>query len=318
MDSALFLFGNFQLNLSTILKGNKTMQSQSQHTLPVQHLATRAVLVTLNISVWGAKTKDADATRVVNQHFNTDANVGDFILELLPKEALAQIKSAEANARKIYNQNSQPWVAGGNILQIGKLPEFRTKMRESQSEFDIAVREFLENYENKWIPEAQKKNAKLFKAHKMPTLEQIRRKFGFRTGVYPVPNVIDWRADIDESTMEGLKNNLIANMEDALTGVKKAIAEKIIGELGHFVRKLDEYGGKGTNFQQRTIDKMKALSESVKNANLLDDNDLEELQKQIATLSDHDADDLKEDDNYRNETVKNANDILNKVQDILG
>lgn len=295
-----------------------TNQPPVKHILPVAHLATRAVLVTLNISVWGAKTKDADATRVVNQHFNTDASIGDFILELLPKEALAQIKSSEANARKIYTQNSQPWLAGGNIIQIGKLPEFRTKMRECQTEFDVAVREFLENYEKKWIPEAQKKNAKLFKAQKMPSLDQIRRKFGFRTGVYPVPNTTDWRADIDDSTMDGLKNKLVADMEEAMTGVKRNIADKILGELGHFVKKLDEYGGQGSNFQQRTIDKMKALAESIKSANLLDDTELDDLQKQIAALSVHDADDLKEDDKYRSETVKSANDILSKVQDILG
>lgn len=290
----------------------------NQHILPVAHLATKAVLVTLNISVWGAKTKDADATRVVNQHFNTSSNIGDFILELLPKEALQQIKSSEANARKVYNSHSQPWLAGANIINIGKLPEFRTKMRECQNEFDVAVRDFLDNYEKKWIPEAQKKNAKLFKAQKMPSLDQIRRKFGFRTGVYPVPNVIDWRADIDDSTMEGLKNKLVADMEESLTGVKRNIADKILGELGHFVKKLGEYGGQGTNFQQRTIDKMRALSETIKSANLLDDKELDDLQQQIAELSNHDADDLKENNNYRQETVKSAEDILSKVQDILG
>ena len=174
--------------------------SKLQQTAPT--LASSAMLVEVNISNWVGRKKDKRASEDVVTQNHAAAGVANVNKKLLAdSDNLRAIQQHVTATRAMHANMTMPWSNSGlRLLPTAQYFKYNQAMTEMQNEFERLITNFLDSYNDEVI-DVQMKLGDLFSRDDYPTVEALRRKFGFGINYMPLPDAGDFRVDIGNEAL---------------------------------------------------------------------------------------------------------------------
>ena len=277
-------------------------------------IASSAVLVELNVSVWPAKKLDREMTETVNANASAVRDASQTRKNLFAGTSLRKdIENYAARIRLYHNQHTLPWADKGQRLLPTKLfLDYKTTMNVYEATFNQMCNNFFIEYP-RLVAEAQQHLGKLYKAEDYPPLDEVKLKFGFRKALDPLPESGDFRLDVSAQDLEEVRQQYEAKFDERLAEAMRAPWERLHDVLTAMSKKLTDEDGVETKkrYHDSLVTNAQELCELLAKMNVTNDPKLEEARKQLElTMLGADIETIKESAHVR-ETMKN------KVDDIL-
>ena len=281
----------------------------------VKSLASSAMLVSLNISLWTARKLDKKVSNDVDISNSTMTKAGNYHKNLLAgDDSLTAIQKVAGVIRTYHMTQTSPWNDNGDrLLTTAQFFIYKNEMARLEKTYWDLVSTFIAGYSTR-ISAAAFQLGSLFNRDEYPDVEQVTDKFGFVVRYTPVPEVGDWRVDIGN---EGLKEvqDQYALMYEA--NIEKVHADaydrlyKILTQLSFGLR-TNEDGSKGKVFDS-VLDNTKELCGLLSSFNIKGDTQLEAMRIKLEdSFTGIDAQDIKKSDYIRITLKRDVDSMLDK------
>lgn len=270
-------------------------------------LRSRAMLATLNISVWNPKKTDRQVTMETLIKHGASREAGAFVKNLLPDGAIDQVKKVESKFRNLFYKRTSPWRDDGiRILPSAMWFEFSAEMRGLNEEFDQAVGQFLLDYD------AHRAKARIalngmFREEDYPSVEAVRGKFNIRLSVLPLPDSADFRVDLPDEERAAIGEAIDQSLEESLAVANRDLHNRLGDAL---VRVVDRLKEPDTIFRDSLIGNLRELCADIPKLNISGDEGIMRLIHQADQIAKLEPDSIRNDDTVRVKAHQTANDIL--------
>lgn len=281
-------------------------------------IASSAVLVELNISVWPANKVDREMTETVNTNASAVRDASQTRKNLFAGTTLRKdIEKLAARIRLYHNQNTLPWADKGQRLLPTKLfMEYKQTMNNYEVQFSQLCSNFFVEYP-RLVAEAQQHLGTMYRAEDYPELEDVRMKFGFRKAFDPIPESGDFRLDVSAQDLEEVKAGYEAKFDERLAEAMRTPWERLHTVLTSMSEKLKDEDGVDSKkrYHDSLVTNAQDLVGLLDKMNITNDPKLEEARKQLElTMLGADIETIKESSHAR-ESMKNKVDaILQKFE----
>lgn len=199
-------------------------------------IANRALMVTLDFSMYEGYKHDREVSREVEENHNGRGKSGRYNKHLL-KPQIAELRALRTLIRGYHYQMTLPWTDRNERLLPSTLYfEYVEKMGELKEKFLKKVEEFISNYEEYKRQELEGQD--LFKEEDYPSETELRSKFDMRVLFKPVPQSGDFRVEMAEEAMEELRRDLDEAQKKSLTDISKDIWIRLDGVVGNLYNNL--------------------------------------------------------------------------------
>lgn len=278
-------------------------------------ITEKAMLMSLSISYWGAKATDDSVVEELTTEHSTEREVHDYRKRLAPAEETRKFKIIRSRARTYLRDKTSPWIDGGTrILAAPLYAEVTKELHKFHSEWDEAVAEFIRKFAK--IKEAEKKRqGTLFKEQDYPSVDRLKRKFGWDVRVFPIPMKGDWRVKgIDDS--DAIEKQIDDQVKEAIGLATTNLWQRLHKVVKALAEKLAEAD---PTFRDSIIENIRELVALLPTMNIADDPKLEAMRKavdeQLASLN---PAELREDEKARKKTKDAADKLLATMASYLG
>jgi hypothetical protein len=280
-------------------------------------IASSAVLVELNISVWTANKLDKGATDSVlasNSASKDSAQVRKNLMAGTDKRK--KIADYAAKIRLYHNQTTLSWSdKGARLLPTSLFMDYKQNMNVYQRNMTTMIEDFYANYAD-LIDLAKHHMGDLFNPYDYPSIEELRNKFGFRLVFSPLPEGGDFRLDIPKADMEELGQQYESAFNDRLKDAMREPWEKLHKTLIHISEKLtDVEGDEETKkrYHDTLITNAQELCGLLTHLNVTKDPMLETARRSLElTMLGVDIEAIKESPDVRSSVKAKVDDILKK------
>jgi hypothetical protein len=281
-------------------------------------IASSAVLVELNISVWPANKVDREMTNTVNEAASAVRDASQTRKNLFAGTTLRKdIEKLAARIRLYHNQHTMPWADKGQRLLPTKLfMEYKQTMNNYEAQFNQMCNNFFIAYPQ-LVNEAQVHLGTMYRADDYPDLTNVREKFGFRMAIDPIPESGDFRLDISAHDLDEMKAQYEAKFDERLAEAMRTPWERLHTVLTAMSEKLKDEEGEESKkrYHDSLVTNAVDLCGLLDKMNITNDPKLEDARKQLeATMLGADIEYIKESSMVR-ENLKNKVDaILQKFE----
>ena len=277
-------------------------------------IASSAMLVELNISVWTANKIDKDASRKVADDNHAASDAGHFRKNLMAGSHLRkEIADYAAGCRLWHNTRTMPWAdRGPRLLPTSLFFDYKTEASARQAYFENLVNKFEVEYP-RLQQTAQNYLGSLYDAADYPSVEEMRSKFGYRLVFSPVPDAGDFRIDLPAQELDAMKAQYEASANERVEGAMKEQWGKLHDMVARMSEKLVEPDGDDKRRWHDTfITNAQEMCGMLTHLNITKDPSLEAARRGLErAISGVDIDDIKEDLSVR-EGVKSKLDAMLK------
>ena len=270
-----------------------------------------ALLTQLKISQAIFKKIDKKATQQVAEHNSAILSAGRYNKSLLPTStALDDVKKMTTYIRTAYYENTLPWGIDGTAMLPSKhYLTFMKMFRDMKVEWQGLVNKFIQEYPKLQL-DSQRLLGNLYNPHDYPHVDEVASKFNIDLIVLPVPSD-DFRVGIDESELKNIQADVQQRVEQSSKLAMKELYKRLYEPVKHMAERLAD---PNAIFRDTLTDNISKICDVLDNLNIDDDKDLENLRQEVETkLSNTQPEALRNDPNYREDTCKNAKDIMNKM-----
>jgi hypothetical protein len=279
-------------------------------------LARKAVLVSVNISQWTARKMDKKVTKETNERHHASEDAGRYNKLLIEAEHLKKLNAIVSKARDLHYSMTRPWADEGPRILPNKLfTKFTNEFRVLKRDFALEADAFCRAYPE-FVEERKIKLNGMFNKDDYPEAKEIRSKFNLDMTILPLPDVEDFRSDLDDDTVADIKREIAETAKDVIGDAMKATAKEIVDKVGHMATKLREYGqeGKRSFFFDSLVDNVRELAELLPAFNLTEDTKLANITTRISKeLCADDASVLRDNEAARKAVQKSADQIVKEV-----
>jgi len=280
-----------------------------------QALEKKALLVTLNISTWTARTLDIRTTNEVLVAKNADASVGRFSKSLLPNNTTIKAIRKNAGAARHHNyEQTLPWSDNGaRIIPTARFMEHSRKMGEFKAEQEKLVSQFKTEY-TKAIKNAKVTMGDLFDETDYPNVTAVNEKFDFDIEYVQVPISEDFRVDLAEEEVKKLKAKIDTRKDLAIHEARKDMYTRLQRVVGHMAEKLADPKGKFKNTLTKNV---ADLTQILDDLNIAEDKKLSSLGDEASTLGKYNPQTLRDDPEARKKAAEEAKDLTDKIAEAM-
>jgi hypothetical protein len=280
-------------------------------------IASSAVLVELNISVWTANKLDKGATDTVlasNSASKDSAQVRKNLMAGTDKRK--KIADYAAKIRLYHNQTTLSWSdKGARLLPTSLFMDYKSNMNVYQRNMTTMIDDFYANYAD-LIDLAKHHMGDLFNPYDYPSIDELRNKFGFRLVFSPLPEGGDFRLDIPKADMDELGEQYESAFNDRLKDAMREPWEKLHKTLVHISEKLTDVEGDDETkkrYHDTLITNAQELCGLLTHLNVTKDPMLENARRSLElTMLGVDIDAIKESPDVRSSVKAKVDDILKK------
>jgi len=280
-------------------------------------IASSAVLVELNISVWTANKLDKGATDTVlasNSASKDSAQVRKNLMAGTDKRK--KIADYAAKIRLYHNQTTLSWSdKGARLLPTSLFMDYKQNMNVYQRNMTTMTDDFYANYAD-LIDLAKHHMGDLFNPYDYPSIDELRNKFGFRLVFSPLPEGGDFRLDIPKADMDELGEQYESAFNDRLKDAMREPWEKLHKTLVHISEKLTDVEGDDETkkrYHDTLITNAQELCGLLTHLNVTKDPMLENARRSLElTMLGVDIDAIKESPDVRSSVKAKVDDILKK------
>jgi hypothetical protein len=289
----------------------------------VVSLATSAVLVNAEVSVWSATKQDRVISNEVTTAKKADHSAGRYVKNLLAEDPThKQLLNYRQTVYNWLRRSTYDWNGSLRLLPVVNLPKFKTEFQHHEKSYFALRDAFLAKYPQ-IVSNMAFKQGDMFDRSEYPSVDQIKDKFRIRLYVSEVP-MSDYRCSIAEDLAEDLKITYQKQVNDEI--VPQVMADianqfmEVMESISHCCG-VDEISSstdgevktKKRKIYETTVDKAKDLCETFRSFNLTNDEELAKasvsLEKVLGGVS---AEDIRESDAVRESVKKGVDDILMK------
>jgi hypothetical protein len=281
-------------------------------------ISSSAVLVELNVSVWGASKVDRDATDDVNIRNNAARDASKVYKNLTAGSTLRkEISDYAAKIRQFHNRQTLPWThKGARLLPTSHVLEYKQHMNSMEHQFNVLVQKFYAEYPN-IVSSAQANLKAMFKADDYPTLEEVQEKFGYKLVFSPLPEAGDFRLDVANEELRELSLSYEADFNERLGKAMREPWERLHETLTHISTKLTDSENGDDEVKKRYHDSLvtnaQGLCELLTKLNITKDPKLEEARRALElTMLGVEIEDIKESPELRSTVKSKVDAILEK------
>jgi hypothetical protein len=226
--------------------------------IPTVH--SSAVLVELKISTWTARKKDKAATAKVAREAGASAKAGNYNKNLLAGcTELDDLKKFVGNARNDHYAMSAEWSGIQRLVPTASLFDYINHMTGLEQEYWRLYKLFEDEYS--WrisnMLAQQQELGTLFDENEYPSVDELRRKFGWSLVQQPVPTSGHFSLDIPADAMEAIKEQYDEFYSKQIEGVANDIWARLKKNLETVLRQLspkDELDANGNQKYNKLYD----------------------------------------------------------------
>jgi len=292
---------------------------------PTSSIVTRALLVDLTVSRRTGVRADKQATETVRSQYHANGNVGSYAKKLFPQDPpeLKKIGTVINKCEAMHKEKTLAWMTGWRIIPRELHTEYATEIGKLRIELEDAVREFVAALP-RLKQEAQAMLGKLYRDEDYPSAGEFELSYGIDVRFMPVPDVNDFRIELDAETLKDLQESYSDDMQRSMSSaVQDAFVrlEKVLGNLVDACTRVDSKvasGAKLAVIRSAVVDNIKELVDVMPTLNIANDPNLEamraEVERKLGTLN---ISDLKENPDARADAKKKADAILRKMQGFM-
>ncbi|OQP65454.1 hypothetical protein A3860_17470 [Niastella vici] len=278
----------------------------------MKDLSKKVIVFNLTIKMWSAKKMDKKVTKEVEENHNAK-DAGRFNKILIAKDGLSKLNSIAKEARDYHYEQTLPWTDnGGRILPATNYYEYINKQMEFKEKFEKAVDDFIAVYP------ALKADAQLFlntmfSEADYPSVSKLREKFDFTTEPTPIAQLDDIRISVSQQEVDRLKQEVEKNIYKKIADSTKDMWNRIREAVEHMYQRLSD---KDAKFKKSLVENVRDLVDLLPRLNFTDDPDINDAIDDMKKLL-IDPDELRTNQIRRNETARNAKELLNKISDFV-
>jgi hypothetical protein len=269
-----------------------------------------SMLVDLNISVWTGRKQDKKVSEEIDAAKSTKTKAGNYHKKLLAgTDRLDSLQKLVAGIRIWHYQQTLPWSDGGSrLLPMKNFFDYKTMLADYEQQFNDAVKDFLHEYPT-LVSAAAFQLGDLFDADEYPDASQLVGKFKFRYVFLPVPEVGDFRIDVNEQHKTELVAQYESFYQNKLTEATKEVWDRLHECLAKMSDKLA--GEEKQIFRDSLVNNAVEMCELLTKLNVTNDTKLEMARKKLeSALVGVTPKDLRDDDALRLDTKAKVDEIL--------
>lgn len=276
-------------------------------------IASSAVLIDLNISIWTARKLDKNVSKEIDINKNTTIKAGNYNKHILAgSDQLDAITKLANEIRDWHGRQTLPWSdTGTRLLPMTNFFDYKHQLGVYEAEFKSRINTFIQQYPN-IIQGMAFKLGKLFDRSEYPDADKIASKFNLRYTIMPVPETNDFRVDIADD----IRNEMQEEYQKAYEGrVETAMSDawsRLHTTLEHMVDRLS--GDEKKIFRNSLVDNALELTNLLTRLNVTKDPKLEQARQALEqSLVGVTADDLRESVGARQEILNKVNQIMENI-----
>ena len=286
-------------------------------------LATSAVLVNAEVSVWSATKQDRVISNEVTTAKKADHSAGRYVKNLLADDPThKQLLNYRQTVYNWLRRSTYDWNGSLRLLPVVNLPKFKAEFQQHEKSYFALRDEFLNRYPT-IVSNMAFKQGDMFDRNEYPSVDQIKDKFRIRLYVAEVLQS-DFRCSIAQDLADDLKTTYQKQVNDEI--VPQVMADianqfmEVMESISHCCG-VDEISTstngevktKKRKIYETTVDKAKDLCETFRSFNLTNDEQLARASASLEkVLSGVSAEDIRESDAVRESVKQGVDDILGK------
>jgi hypothetical protein len=279
-------------------------------------ITERAMLAAVHISVWTAIKHDRKVSREVAEQHGAHAGAGRYNKQLLREaERLESLRALSGQIRQYFYKITLPWSDEGyRLLPAHFYFELTTRMREFEQAFAQQVEEFLAVYPS-YIEQVRPELNGLFREEDYPSTDKLRKKFGVRLEVLPIPSGNDFRVTLSEEEQARVAREIDENVRQSLQKGTEDLWTRLKAVVSHMIERLNE---PESRFHASLVTNIGELVDLLPRLNVNQDEELNHFAEEIKNrLCGFTARDLKKNEILRVATANDAAEILTQMDAVL-
>lgn len=276
-------------------------------------IASSAVLIDLNISVWTARKLDKNVSKEIDINKQTTIKAGNYNKHILAgADQLEAITKLAGEIRDWHGRQTLPWSdTGTRLLPMTNFFDYKHQLGVYEAEFKSRINTFIHEYPNIVQSMAYKLGA-LFDRAEYPDTNSIATKFNMRYTIMPVPETNDFRVDIADD----IRNEMQQEYQKAYEGrVEAAMSDawsRLHTTLEHMIDRLS--GDEKKIFRNSLVDNALELTNLLTRLNVTNDPKLEKARQSLEqSLVGVTADELRDSKGARQEILAKVNEIMENI-----
>lgn len=291
----------------------------------MSQLKERAVLMKFSAGLPGEQRQDNQLTEDVKREKSLGQRSGKWEKFLYPPEALKDIKAKQNEARQYHGAVTLPFDTGIGILPAPLIKDYGDRMREFKGQIEFLVEsQFLAN-PDQWINWAKVSHNGTFNPDNYPgckrdaagqvTLDAdefrrvMREKFYFTCEPIPVPDASHFTNTVASLLGTDLQS-VNQRVTDAASEAQRELMRRIMDPVKHMAETL---GKEKPRIFDTLIGNIKEICKLAPALNLADDPKLNQLVREVESLTRYAPDTLRESESTRAEAKKAAEAMIGRL-----
>jgi len=273
-------------------------------------IASSAMLVELNISLWTGRKFDKDVSQEIDAQKHTTTRAGNYHKKLFADEPKFEaIQKFAGNSRTYHYYNTMPWSDSGlRLLTTPMFFDYNKRMTEAEAEFNRLVAEFVEDYDN-MIARAHSKLGTLFNPEDYPDLNEVVAKYRFKLKYTPVPEVGDFRVDVGQEALQQLNTSYAEYYDEQIKSAYQDVWQRTYDALKNMSDKLA--GDNKQIFRDTLVTNVTGIIDLLDKFNITGDEKMRKAKDQISNiLMGVTADGLRVDAYLRHDTKRRVDEMM--------
>jgi hypothetical protein len=276
-------------------------------------IASSAVLIDLNISVWTARKLDKNVSKEIDINKNTTIKAGNYNKHILAgSDQLDAITKLANEIRDWHGRQTLPWSdTGTRLLPMNNFFDYKNQLGIYEAEFKSRINTFIQQYPNIILGMAFKL-VKLFDRNEYPDADKIANKFNLRYTIMPVPETNDFRVDIADDIRDEMQKEYQKAYEGRVEAAMSDAWSRLHTTLEHMIDRLS--GEDKKIFRNSLVDNALELTNLLTKLNVTNDPKLEKARQALEqSLVGVTADELRDSQGARQEILARVNQIMETI-----
>jgi len=275
------------------------------------------MLTRLEIGMPGQTQKDDSATGVVHAHYQAKSDAGGYQKKLYARHFTANLTRIASSARLFFRQNTLPWRGRNRLLPSKQYMTFISDMGKYKTEFMNAKTEFKNNYTN-IIAEAATRQGSMHDPSTYPPMVALDNYFMFEIDIDPVPkgSHLDLK-DILMDELEIMREQIDKNNNESFKSATQDLWFRLFDVVKNMQTKMANKNAKA--YHKTIITNIEDLLSLLDVLNITKDPELERMGTEVkGKLCLYDINDIKEDENLREDLATEASDLMQGIINATG
>lgn len=280
------------------------------------NVGSRALLVTLNVSVWIAQRFDKDVSDEVADAKGAERHSGRYNKHLFGTRRAGRLIAPEFFAaidagdtlRKIHNRETLPWSreGGERLLTTKNYFEYMKLIRAAGREFETAVADFVRAYP-RLILEAKPRLGEIFDVDDFIDVDEVKQHFAWSISLARVPAGGDVRIDLPPEVVATIERDIESSVEARVREAMLDAWQRLREAVARIAKASREEG----IIRDNLIEHAKEVCSVIARLNVAESAELDEMRERVEReLTDLAVEDLRKDEKLRKDTESRANDII--------